>query len=185
MQAFLKKISLRELRLLLLGLGGVVTATVIVGLVAPNAKALHAAINEVRVLEDAAQDGADLERHLQEQHGKIEELRFRLYGDMASVPAQQVEAYIIGRLQRVSWNNNVELVSVQPAIGDRVQMFQEMLFNVQLVGQYGDLYHWLWDAREELGYVVVKEYALRRQDSVDDRPQLLADLSLASYRATE
>ena len=64
-------------------------------------------------------------------------------------------------------------------------MFQEMLFKVQLVGQYRDLYRWLWDAREDLGYVVVKEYALRRQDSADDQPQLLADLSLASYRATE
>ena len=104
---------------------------------------------------------------------------------MANLPVRQVEAYIIGRLQRVSWNNNVELVSVEPAIGDRVQMFQEMLFNVQLVGQYGDLYRWLWETRDDLGYVVVKEYALRRQDNVDDEPQLIADLSLASYRAIE
>ena len=185
MQDFLKRISLRELRLLLLGLGAIVTVAAIVGLVAPNAKALRAANNEVHVLEVAAQDGAELERHLQDQHEKIDELRYLLYGDMASLPAQQVEAYIIGRLQQVSWNNSVELVSVEPALGDRVKMFQEMLFNVQLVGQYDDLYRWLWDAREDLGYVVVKEYSLRRQDGVDEEPQLFAELSLASYRATE
>jgi Tfp pilus assembly protein PilO len=185
MQALLKNISLRELRLLLLGLGTVITTAAIVSLVAPNVKALRAANKEVAVLEEAAQDGSELEQQLQEQQATIEELRYQLYGDMASLPSKQVEAYIIGRLQRVSWSNNVELVSVEPAIGDRVQMFQEMLFNVQLVGQYSDLYHWLRDAREDLGYVVVKEYALRRQDNVDDQPRLFADLSLASYRATE
>ncbi|MDH5622024.1 MAG: type 4a pilus biogenesis protein PilO [Gammaproteobacteria bacterium] len=185
MQAFLKNVSLRELRLLLLGIGAVITAAAIVGFVAPNVKALRAANNEVAVLEEAAQDGTELEQQLQRQHATIEELRYRLYGNMASLPSKQVEAYIIGRLQRVSWNNNVELVSVEPAIGDRVQMFQEMLFNVQLVGQYSDLYHWLRDAREDLGYVVIKEYSLRRHDSVDDQPRLFADLSLASYRTTE
>jgi len=185
MQDYLQKISVRELRLLLLGLGAVVTAAVAVSMVMPNAKSLHAATNDVRILEEASRDGDELEQHLQEQHVKIEELKYKLHGDMANLPVRQVEAYIIGRLQRVSWNNNVELVSVEPASGDRVQMFQEMLFNVQLAGQYEDLYRWLFEARDDLGYVVVKEYALRRGDSADDAPQLLANLSLASYRAIE
>ena len=115
----------------------------------------------------------------------LDELRYRLYGDMANLPVKQVEAYIIGRLQKISWNNGVELVSVEPSTGDRVQIFQEMLFNVQLVGGYDDLYAWLWEARNDLGYVVVKEYALTRSNRDDAEPLLLADLSLASYRAVE
>ncbi|MDH3748430.1 MAG: hypothetical protein OER97_09500 [Gammaproteobacteria bacterium] len=185
MQDIFEKIGLRELRLLLLGVGAVITVATIVSIVVPKAKALRAANSEVSVLEQAAQDSAELDRYLQEQHASIEELKVRLYGDMANLPIRQVEAYIIGRLQRVSWNNNVELVSVQPATGDRVQIFQEMLFNVELKGQYGDLYRWLWEARDDLGYVVVKEYALKRYDNEDEYPQLLANLSLASYRATE
>jgi len=185
MQELLQKLSLRELRLLLFGLAAIITVAVVAGMIVPGAKALLAANRQVSILEEAAQDGAELDRHLQEQHARIEELKYRLHGDMANLPVRQIEAYIIGRLQRVSWNNNVELVSVEPATGDRVQMFQEMLFNVQLVGQYKDLYQWLWDARNDLGYVVVKEYALRRRDNADEQPQLLADLSLASYRAME
>ena len=104
---------------------------------------------------------------------------------MANLPVKQVEAYIIGRLQRISWNNDVELVSVEPSTGDRVQIFQEILFNVQLVGEYEDLYAWLWEARSDLGYVVVKEYGLTRHNSDDREPLLAADLSLASYRAVE
>ena len=113
----------------------------------------------------------------------LENLKYRLHGDMANLPVREVEAYIVGRLQRISWNNDVELVSVEPAAGERVQVFQEILFNVQLVGEYEVLYHWLWEARNELGFVVVKEYGLVRRDQVDDNPRLLADLSLASYRS--
>lgn len=185
MQELLNRISLRELHLALSGLGAVVTVAVIFSVVVPQAKALAAANNEVRVLEEAAADSAKLEQHLQSLHTRIEDLRYRLHGDMANLPVEQVEAFIIGRLQRISWGNDVELVSVEPGNGDRVQIFQEILFNVQLAGQYDDLYRWLWDAREELGFVVVKEYSLSRQDSDDDRPVLVAELSLASYRAVE
>lgn len=185
MQDIFAKIGLRQFRLLLLGLGAVITVATIVSIVVPKAKALRIANSEIGILERAAQDSDELDRYVQEQHASIEELKFRLYGDMANLPARQVEAYIIGRLQRVSWNNNVELVSVRPATGDRVQIFQEMLFNVQLKGQYGDLYRWLWETRDDLGYVVVKEYGLKRHDNIDKHPQLVANLSLASYRATE
>lgn len=185
MQELLQRISPRELRLLLLGIGAVITVAIALGFVMPKAKALGVANREVSLLEEAAVDGAELDHRLQQQYENIEELKYRLHGDMANLPVRQVEAYIIGRLQRISWNNDVELVSVEPATGDRVQIFQEILFNVQLAGQYDDLYHWLWDAGNELGFVVVKEYRLTRRDNEDESPVLVADLSLASYRAVE
>lgn len=185
MQDVLKKISLRELRLLLLGLGAVVVVALTVSLLVPEIKKLIAAQKNVDVLRAASQDSAELEQHMQEQSRQIEELRFRLYGDMADLPLKQVEAYIIGRLQEISWGTQVDLVSVQPVAGERVQIFQEMLFNVELVGRYDDLYRWLWDVRNELGYVVIKEYGLTRQNADDDDPLLLASLSLASYKAVQ
>lgn len=185
MRELLQKISLRELRLALLGVGAILTAATAAGALLPKVKAAIASSHEVTILEEAAQDGDELDKHLQEQHARIEDLKYRLHGDMANLPVRQVEAYIIGRLQRVSWNNDVELVSVEPATGERVQIFQEMLFNVRLVGQYDDLYRWLWETRTDLGYVVVKEYGLTRQDNDDEEPLLVADLSLASYRAVE
>ena len=185
MRDYLQKMSLRELHMVLAGVAAVIIAALVVGLVIPQAKAFTSANRDVSILSEAAADGAELDRHLREQHERIEELQFRLHGDMANLPVQQVEAYIIGRLQRISWGNEVELLSVEPTVGDRVQIFQEILFNVQLVGRYRDLYRWLWDARTDLGYVVVKEYSLTRHDEQDEEPLLRADLSLASYRAFE
>lgn len=185
MQDLLRKISPRELRLSLLGIGVILTVAIAIGVLLPKIKSARAVSQEVSMLEEASQDGTELDRHLQEQRDRIEDLQYRLHGDMAKLPVRQIEAYIIGRLQSISWNNNVELVSVEPSMGERVQIFQEMLFNVQLAGQYDDLYRWLWEARNDLGYVVVKEYGLTRQDNDDDAPLLVADLSLASYRAVK
>lgn len=185
MQEYLKNIGLRKLRLALLGIGAILSVTVAVVILLPQVRSAQTVSREVEVLQEAAKDGGELERHLQERYANIDDLRFRLYGDMANLPARQVEAYIIGRLQRISWNNDVELVSVEPGTGERVQIFQEMLFDVQLAGQYEDLYRWLWEARNDLGYVVVKEYGLKRQDNDDQEPLLIANLSLASYRAVQ
>lgn len=185
MQELLQRVSLRELRLLLAGIGAIAIVAVGVTMLVPEIKALLAANENVKVLQAASIDSVELEQHLQQQSQRIEELRFRLYGDMAELPLKEVEAYIIGRLQEISWGTRVDLISVEPAAGEQVQIFQEMLFNVELLGEYDDLYRWLWDVRNELGYVVIKEYSLTRRDDDDAEPMLLANLSLASYRAVE
>lgn len=185
MQNFFERLSTRELKLSLLGLGTTIVAVLIVSLIVPHAKALFAARKSVDVLRLASEDGLELERHLSEANGKNDDLRFRLYGDMAHLPPNQVEAHIIGRLQEISWAANIDLISIEPALGEQVQIFQETIFKVQVVGQYDDLYRWLWAVRQDLGYVVVKEYLLRRIDNNDAEPVLQANLSLASYRAIE
>ncbi|MGB5738371.1 MAG: hypothetical protein WBM54_03415 [Woeseia sp.] len=185
MQAVLQRFSLRELSLLLLGLGAAIAVALLAGLILPEVKAFRATSSAVDVLQAEAQNGAELETRMAEQFELIDKLRFRLHGDMANLPPRQVESYIIGKLQKVSWNNNVELVSVQPSVGERIEVFQEMLFKVQLIGQYQDLYSWLWEARNDLGFIVVKELGLSRFDDNDATPMLKADLSLASYRRVE
>lgn len=185
MQELLQKLSLRELRLVILGIGAIVVVALAASMLTPKVKTLIAAKQEVELLHAAAVNSRELERHLQEENQRIEDLRYRLYGDMADLPIKQVEAYIIGRLQEISWGTSVDLLSVQPATGEQVQIFQEMLFNIELIGEYDDLYRWLWDVRNELGYVVIKEYSLTRRDEDDEEPVLSANLSLASYRAVQ
>ena len=185
MQELLARFNPRELRVLLAGAGLIALAALATSALLPQVRALAAARGEVDVLLAASVDADQLEQDLLEQDRRVEEIRFRLYGDMADLPVKQVEAYIIGRLQEISWGTGVELLSVKPAAGEQVQIFEEMLFNVELLGEYNDLYRWLWDVRNELGYVVIKEYKLTRRDNSDVAPILLASLSLASYRAVQ
>lgn len=185
MHPLLKKIDARELRLALLGAGLVVTSVAITTLLVPKIKAYRATNAEIAILEEAQKDDADLEQHLQDRNARIQELKFRLNGEISDLPFKEIESYVIGRLQNISWRNNVELVSIAPAAGERVQIFRELLFNIELIGEYADIYRWMWDAKNELGFVVVKEYAMTRRDTIDDHPRLLAEVSLASYRAEE
>ena len=185
MLAAIEKLGAREFKLLLLGLGLALTSIAVVTAFLPKIKQYQAATKTVAILEDAQKSSADLDQQLQQRHANIDELKYRLHGDMADLPLKQVESYVIGRLQKISWRNDVELVSVKPAAGQHVQTFRETLFNIELVGEYDNIYRWLWDTKNELGFVVVKEYAMRRDDDNDDNPRLLAEVSLSSYRAEE
>lgn len=179
----IQKLGEREFRLALLGVGLLVTVAALSLTLLPSSKDYLAARKAVAVLEAASDTSTDLEQELQTRRSNIEELRFRLDGDMANLPLKQVESYVIGKLQKISWRNHVDLVSVKPSSGQRVQIFDEVLFNIELVGEYDDVYRWLWDAKNELGFMVVKEYEMRRSDDVDDTPRLQTTVSLASYRA--
>ncbi len=181
----LDKMSERELRLAMFGIGAVITTLIVVTLLLPQAKALAAARKTVDTLAAAAVNGPALEELLRQEDVVIADLARRMHGDTANLPVNQVEAFVIGRLQSVSWGNEVELVGVEPAVGDRVQSFQETLFRIRLIGRYKDLYRWLWDVRNELGFSVIKEFRLVRNEEEDTDPLLAADLSLASYRAVE
>ena len=185
MMAALEKLDDREFRLALVGLGAVLTIAIGSVTLMPGFKSYRTASQAVTVLEKANQNSGDLEQQLQEHHSSIEELKFRLHGDMANLPLKQVESYVIGKLQKISWRNDVDLISVKPASGQKVQIFTEMLFNVELLGEYDNIYRWLWDAKNELGFVVVKEYGMKRSDSNDDNPRLTTTVSLASYRAEQ
>ena len=112
-------------------------------------------------------------------------LRRRLHGDMANLPPKEIEAYIIGRLQAISWRNRVELVGVEPNSGEMIESFREMLFTVRLAGDYFDLYNWLRDLGKELGFVVIKRYQMSPVDRNEEVPRLSAELTIASYRTVE
>ncbi len=135
-----EKLDMREFRLVLLGLGLLITTLIVSAALLPGAKTYRSAAKAVAVLEDARENSADLEQQLQERHANIEELKFRLHGDMANLPLKQVESYVIGRLQKISWRNDVELISVKPAAGQQVEIISEGFVKIELVGEYDNTY---------------------------------------------
>ena len=146
----------------------------------------HRALSASRdTLVAAAANEGELQAQLDALRGQVESLERRLHGDMARLQPKEIEAYIIGRLQAISWRNRVELVGVEPGRGEVIETFREMLFKVSLAGDYFDLYKWLKDLGEELGFVVIKQYQLSPLDRTEKNPRLSAELTIASYRTTE
>ena len=102
---------------------------------------------------------------------------------MASLPEKEIEAHIVGKLQQISWQNNVQLIGVEPSAGDTVESFHEILFRVTLAGDYPDLYRWLREVSDELGFVLIKQYEMQTLDDVAKNPLLTVKLTMSTYRA--
>jgi hypothetical protein len=101
---------------------------------------------------------------------------------MVNTPENEMESFIIGRLQTISWSNNIELLRVTPGNGTTVRMFEEVLFDVVIAGDYFDIYNWLQSLDDELGFVVVKQFDLRPVPGNMDDGRLNANFTIVSYR---
>ena len=112
------------------------------------------------------------------------DLEQTLNGDASNLPAKQMEAFVIGRLQTISWRNDVVLVSVRPREGTPLNQFRELIFDVELEGDYFDFFDWLRDIGEELGFVVVKRFEISKSNrSGAEKAPLEVDLTMAAYRS--
>jgi len=174
-----------EPRTLVIGMASVVlllAAALFSYLLMPEFKAYRNSNNDRIVLERVAESGDALVKELPVLKEEVERLGRKLHGDMANLPDKQLESFIIGRLQGISWRNQVELVSVKPRKGQVVQIFREILFDVEITGDYFDLFTWLQSLAKELGFVVVKQYVIRPLDSGKESPRLSANLTIVSYR---
>jgi Tfp pilus assembly protein PilO len=172
----------RELALILTLVGAILLAPVSTYIVWPEFTKLRSVSASRDALVATAANEGELSAELDKLRSNVQTLERRLHGDMANLPPKEVEAYIIGRLQAISWRNRVELVGVEPGTGEVIEAFREMLFTVRLAGDYFDLYNWLRDLGEELGFVVIKRYQVSPIDRSEQTPRLAAELTIASYR---
>jgi Tfp pilus assembly protein PilO len=160
-----------------------VTALLFTFLVLPKLKVYLQVSKSATSFRSAIVEGEDLNSQLKQFADDIESLELRLHGDMASLPEKEIEAHIVGKLQQISWQNNIQLVGVEPSAGVTVESFHEILFRVTLAGNYLDLYQWLREVGDELGFVLVKQYEMQTLDDVARNPLLSVKLTMSTYRA--
>lgn len=169
---------------LIMGLTGVaVISLLFTYLVLPKIKIYRSIAQTEDTLSKVVENGDLLETQLTQLHRDIDSLQRRLHGDMATLPEKEIEAYVVGKLQRMSWQNNVQLVGIEPSAGATIESFHEILFRVSLNGDYFDLYRWLRDVSSELGFVLIKQYEMKPMDNLSQNPRLSVSLTMATYRA--
>ncbi len=128
------------------------------------------------------QHGKNFEQLLKQRDSDIAAKAKMLHGDMVNLPQREVEAFVIDRLQGIAWNHAVILEGVKPDRGESVDSFDEVLFRLEISGRYDDLFSWLHDVKEELGFVVIKEYEMSRATNTSLGPVLSVKLTIASYQ---
>lgn len=110
----------------------------------------------------------------------VKRIRDRLYGGSSGVPLQEMEAFVIDALDRISARHDVELTSVTPGRMTDVLMFGELPYDVRVAGTYFHLFDWLQDVEAELRPMVVKQFEMARPEGADT---VDLELRLVAYRS--
>ncbi len=181
--SFLQRLDARLLNLMLSGITVVVAAAMFSYLLWPQFKAYRGAAESRDSLQSVVANDNRLAETLGALRSEVRALRQSLHGDLAALPTKEMQGYIIGRLQGISWRNKVEFLGMQPRQGEAVEKFQEILFDVQLLGDYFDLYNWLRDASKELGFVVIKQYQMAPVNPDAKKTRLGVKMTMAVYRS--
>ena len=185
MQDILAKFEDRQLKLLAVcGVILLLGAAFAYGFL-PKVNELRGLLESREVLAQVSATDTGAEGEITRLNDAIESLRTRLQGDMANLPLREMESFILGRLQTISWRNNMTLVGVEPTMGETVEMYREVLFRVELTGDYFSLLEWLGDVSSELGFVVIKEFQLGVAQADPQAPVLTTRLLLAAYRVKD
>ena len=179
----LSRFSRRDLLLILALLVFAVTSLAFTFLVLPKMKTYLAITKAEGTLSMIVDNGDLLDNQISGLSSEIEVLERRLHGDMASLPVKQIEAHVVGKLQQISWENEIQLVGIEPSAGATIETFHEILFRVTLAGDYMNMYDWLREVSDDLGFVLVKQYEMQPMDNRDQNPRLSVQLTMATYRA--
>ena len=174
-----------QLQLISYGGLGLLLVTLLTYVVLPEWRAYQSTGSSLQLLRANVTEGASLETQLDAMRAEVERMERTLNGDASNLPAKQMEAFVIGRLQTISWRNDVTLVSVKPREGTPLNQFRELVFDVKLEGSYFDLFDWLNNIGKELGFVVVKRFDIKSSNASanGDQPPLRVDLTMAAYRS--
>jgi len=183
MASVLNRFGRRDLLLMLTLLVFAVTSLAFTFLVLPKIKTYLAVTRTETALAMVVDDGDILGTRIKTVGSDIDSLQRRLHGDMASLPMKEIESHVVGKLQQISWQNDIQLVGIEPSSGDTIETFHEILFRVSLAGDYLDMYEWLQQVGADLGFVLVKQYEMKPMDNRTQNPRLSVQLTMATYRA--
>jgi Tfp pilus assembly protein PilO len=179
----LSRFDRREFFLILTIMVFTVTTLVFTYLVLPKIKIYLAVAKTESILNNVVDNDAQLNDQIQGLSRDIDLLQRQLHGDMASLPVKEIEAYVVGKLQQISWQNDIQLVGIEPSAGAMIETFHEILFRVTLAGDHLNTYRWLREVSSELGFVLVKNFAMQPMEDRAQNPQLSVQLTMATYRA--
>jgi hypothetical protein len=137
------------------------------------------------VLSEYAAGDTDLAQQIAKHSLENEALKQRLLGDIGRLPPKQLQAYVIGKLQALSWQTGMEMVAIKPAAEGKVENFRALEFEVELTGDFFDWFAWMKKMRDDLGFITVQGYDIRTLNLTEANPNLGITLKITAYRAAE
>lgn len=182
MDAILKKIPERQLYLLGFSILALTLLASYLYLFKDQFKAYNSLKQDRSFLQSKVVSKGNLAEEIGWLEAEVEELSQALHGKSSNVPANQLIAHNIDKLDKLSNRHAVQLESVKPGQSKLIKMFEEVPLSIRVSGSYFNLYKWLHEVELELGPMVVKQFDMSPQR---DSKQLIMNLKMVSYVPVE
>jgi Tfp pilus assembly protein PilO len=137
------------------------------------------------MLQNQLQDQAQLQSSIDQARDQIGKLQLELHGEASNMPVNEMESYLVGRLQGLSWDAGIELVGVRPGAAKRIMEFEEISFEVDVSGEYANLYKWLDMIGNVLGFMLVTNYDISLSGRDSSKTALNMHVTIVFYRAAD
>ena len=138
-----------------------------------------------QMLHNQIDDQAQLQQAIDKERKHIRELQLQLHGEAGNMPVNEMESYLVGRLQELAWDAGIELVGVRPGTAKRIMEFEEISFEVEVAGEYKNLYRWLDNIGDALGFMLVTNYEIRLSQQENNKTELNMHVTIVFYRAAD
>jgi len=185
LQQNLQKVEPRSLGLILLLMGFLTAVAVSLYIVKPRYLSFHDKSTSLEMLQIQIDDQDQLQRVINEQRKKIKALQLQLHGEAGELPVNEIEAYLVGRLQGLAWDAGIELSGVRPGQAKRIMEFEEISFKVDVTGEYRNLYLWLNKIGDTLGFMLVSNYEISLAGRKHEHENLKMHVTIVFYRVAD
>lgn len=185
----LRDVEPRSLKFILLATGLLVAVAISLYMVKPKYLSYQDKSMSFNMLQSQIDDQAQLQDFIEAERQKIKTLQLQLHGEAGDLPVNEIEAYLVGRLQGLAWDAGIELSGVRPGEAKRIMEFEEISFNVDVSGEYRNLYEWLSKIGDSLGFMLVSNYEIRlagRQAArAGEQTNLMMQVTIVFYRVAD
>jgi len=181
----LQKIEPRSLGLMLMLSGFVIAVAASLYGVKPQYQSYKDKSDSFEMLHNQIDDQAQLEQVIDAERKKIKALQLQLHGEAGEMPVNEIEAYLVGRLQGLAWDAGIELLGVRPGLAKRILEFEEISFKVDVVGEYRNLYQWLKKIGDKLGFMLISNYEINLNGGSREQKNLRMKVTIVFYRVAD
>ena len=182
LRQYLPQVEPRSMGLILLLTGFLITVALSLYVVKPLYQSFRDKSTSFEMLQSQIDDQAQLQQVINIERKKIKSLQLQLHGEAGDLPVNEIEAYLVGRLQGLTWEAGIELSGVRPGQAKRILEFEEISFQVDVTGEYKNLYQWLNKIGDTLGFMLVSNYEINLAGSKRGRENLKMQVTIVFYR---
>lgn len=157
-KALQEQVQLRTLVFLLLSLIVMALLSSYLYVIKKPFQALRQNQQTLTLLQNEIQTGIPLQNQIQMQQQLVKQLTTKLQGTGPKTPVNKMVAYVIGELDKIASRHQINLSRVKPQPPQTLFTFKELPFQIEISGDYFNLYAWLKDVEKNLGPIVIKQF---------------------------